>query len=420
MKTFVTTALLALVVAITPAFGQVGIFSANVDVDNGQLGAEGSASYDPATDTYTVNGSGADVWENTGSNFHFVYREWTGDFDLRATVTIGGGLPDQSWIKSMLYCAEGLEGWSNYITTRVRRDGQYSTQWRAEGEGSDESTDGSLRKGGLNPGRHRLVRIGNTFTTYYLDSNGEWAMIDQNELELAETVYLGLGVCSHDEGEIATGTFSKVALGKPVEGPLDLTINVDNGQLGAEGSVEYDAATDTYTINGSGADVWNNTGSNFRFVYKEWSGDFNLVADVSIGGGLEDQSWIKSMIYAAESLDGWGNYITTRVRRDGQLSTQWRADGAESDGSTPGDLRVDGLNPARQRLSRNGDIFRTYYQDENGDWQMIDANEIVLSDPLFIGFGVCSHDEGEIATGTFSNIELMQFPSHSENWELFK
>ena len=420
MRTFALTAVLAMAVAIVPAYGQIGIFSENVDVDNGQLGAEGSASYDPVTDTYTVNGSGADVWNNTGNNFHYVYREWTGDFDLRATVTIDGGLPDQDWIKSMLFCAESLDGWSNYAATRVRRDGQLSSQWRANGEGSDESTDGSLRADGLNPGRQRLVRIGNTFSTYYLNEEGEWALIDQNEVPLPETVLLGFGVTSHDEGEIATGTFSKVALGTPVEGPMELTIDVDNGQLGAEGSVEYDAATDTYTVNGSGADVWNNTGSNFRFVFSEISGNFNLSADVSIDGGLPDQDWIKSMIYAADSLDGWGNYVTTRVRRDGQFSSQWRSGGEGSDASTDGSLRADGLNPGRQRLARTGDTFSTYYMDDNGEWQLIDQNEVVLNDPIFLGFGVTSHEEGEFATGTFGNIELEQIESNADNWQLFR
>ncbi|MEW6236079.1 MAG: hypothetical protein AB1656_11880 [Candidatus Omnitrophota bacterium] len=409
------------ILTASASYAQIGIFSANVDVDNGQLGAEGSASYDPATDTYTVNGSGADVWNNTGSNFHFVYREWTGDFDLRADVSVSGGLETQAWIKAMLFCAEGLEGWSNYVTTRVRRDGQYSTQWRGGGEASDASTASALRVTGLNPARQRLVRIGNTFSTYYLHATtGEWTLIDSNEVALSETVLVGFGVCSHDLGQIATGTFSKVALGAPIEGPFDLTIDVDNGQLGAEGAAAYDAAAGIYTIDGSGADVWNNTGSNFRFVYKEWSGDFELTADVAVAGGLETQAWIKSMLYAAESLDGWGNYVATRVRRDGQYSTQWRGGGEASDASTASALRVSGLNPARQRLTRVGDSFTTSYLDAaSGAWKNIDTNVVVLQDPIFLGLGVCSHDLGQIATGTFSNIELTGGTTDASDWQLY-
>ena len=420
-KLFITLSIgMLCILTASVSFAQIGIFQANVDVDNGQLGAEGSASYDPATDTYTVDGSGADVWNNTGSNFHFVYREWTGDFDLRATVGISGN-DGQDWVKSMLYCAEGLEGESNYITTRIRRDGQFSSQWRAEGAGSDGSTPGDLRQVISNPSRQRLTRVGNTFTTYFLDEDsGEWVVIDSNEIALSETVQVGLGVCSHDLGAIATGTFSKVALGAPMEGPFDMTIDVDNGQLGAEGAAAY--ADGTYTIDGSGADVWNNTGSNFRFVYTELSGNFELTADVGIGGN-DGQDWVKSMLMALDSLDGWGNYITTRIRRDGQFSSQWRTGGEGSDGSTAGDLRQVISNPSRQKLTRSGDTFTTSFLDEaSGEWTVIDTNEAVLSDPVFVGLGVCSHDLGAIATGTFSNVELLATGPASDvlDWELLK
>lgn len=409
------------ILTATVSSAQVGIFSANVDVDNGQLGAAGSAAYDPVTDTYTVDGSGADVWNNTGSNFHFVYREWTGDFDLRATVGISGN-EGQDWIKSMLMAVEGLEGWSNYMATRIRRDGQYSSQWRGGGQASDASTAGGLRKVIPNPSRQRLTRVGNTFTTYFLDAaTGEWVIIDSNVVALSETVLVGLGVCSHDLGKIATGTFSKVALGAPIEGPFAMAVDVDNGQLGAAGSTAFDAATGTYTIDGSGADVWNNTGSNFQFAYTEWSGDFELTADVGIAGN-EGQDWIKSMLMALDSLYGWGNYFATRIRRDGQFSSQWRGGGQASDASTAGGLRKVIPNPSRQRLTRVGNSFTTSYLDTaSNTWVNIDTTEIILSDPILLGLGVCSHDLGKIATGTFSNIKLTAGePSNTDDWQLYQ
>jgi len=128
------------------------------------------------------------------------------------------------------------------------------------------------------------------------------------------------------------------------------------------------------------------------------------------------------MIVAAESLDGWGNYCATRVRRDGEYSTQWRTGGEGSDGSTAGALRVPGLNPSRQKLTRMGNVFRTEYVDANGDWKLLDENVLELDEFLLVGFGVCSHDAGEIATGTFGNIDLQLLgpASSSQNWELFQ
>jgi len=193
--------------------------------------------------------------------------------------------------------------------------------------------------------------------------------------------------------------------GAPI-GIFDANVDIDNGNLGAEGSTSYDASTDTYTVNGSGDDVWNEADA-FQFVYKEWSGDFSLTADVSIDGGDPGQGWIKSMIMARQDLSPGSANITTRVRRDGQFSTQWRpvADGGGA--STPGDFRATGQNPARQRFVREGNMFSTYYQDADGSWvQVHEATELVLQDPILIGFGVTAHDTGQMATGTFANVEL--------------
>jgi len=419
MRTWVWFLGLAVIAVGAVSAEPIGIFEDHVDIEwEGQLGAAGSATYDPATDTYVIEGSGADVWTNTGDNFHFAYTTVTGDFDIRADVYIEGGLETQDWIKAMLMARENLDGDAMYVSTRVRRDGQYSTQWRdAPGFDSGGSTPGDLRATGLNPGRHRFVRTGDVFGTYYLDeASGDWVLVDENEVDLADTLLVGLGVCAHDFGEIAVGTFSNIELiaegaGEDLgifEASTDIAESMD--VLGAEGSASFDG--NTYTVIGSGYDVWE-TNDAFHFLYKEWSGDFDIRATVSVTGGAEGQDWIKAMIMARQDLTPGSINITTRSRRDGQFSTQWRSEPDATSSSTPGDLRYtppDGADgyPYRQRFVREGDVFSTYYLDEaSGDWVLIDSNELVLEDPILLGFGSCGHDVGELATATFSDVVLM-------------
>ena len=55
------------------------------DVDVGSVGLPGSATY-PLNGTFTVNGSGADIW-GTADAFNFVYQKLSGDFQISARVT---------------------------------------------------------------------------------------------------------------------------------------------------------------------------------------------------------------------------------------------------------------------------------------------------------------------------------------------
>ncbi len=412
----------ACLIATSTSWSQVGIFQAAVDIDNGRLGAAGSTEYNPDIDRYTVNGSGDDVW-NESDAFQFVYTEWSGDFIFEADTTISGGLPGQDWIKSMLMARQDLSPGSANVTTRVRRDGQYSMQWRDLPDDTDSkgSTIGDLRVTGLNGARHRLERQGDTFICSYLNSEGEWIEVDRHDLVMTDPILVGMGVTAHDTGEIATGTFTGVDLGAPIgdSGFASRDVGVPE-RLGAEGSASF--ADGVFTVNGSGDDIWNEI-DNFHYAYTRVRGDFTLIADVTIDGGLPEQDWIKSTLMARQNLTPGSKSVMTRMRRDGQFSMQWRneQDNTDSKGSTPGDNRVVVSVPSKQRFDREGHTFITSYMNDAGEWVEVDRHDLFMFDPILVGFGVTAHDIGEIATGTFANAELTATgKSSATSWELFK
>jgi TolB protein len=57
----------------------------------------------------------------------------------------------------------------------------------------------------------------------------------------------------------------------------------DVGTVLHPGSVEYNASKGTYTIAGSGENMWLST-DDFQFVWKKMSGDVMLTADISFVG----------------------------------------------------------------------------------------------------------------------------------------
>jgi len=69
--------------------------------------------------------------------------------------------------------------------------------------------------------------------------------------------------------------------GVPVAGPVGIfESHGDVGTVLHEGSVEYDAAKHSYTIAGSGENMWFGSDA-FQFVWKKMSGDVTLTADIS-------------------------------------------------------------------------------------------------------------------------------------------
>lgn len=58
-----------------------GIFTEQNDI--GKTGITGNALYNPENQTYTISGSGENIWFDEDA-FHYAWREVSGDFILRA------------------------------------------------------------------------------------------------------------------------------------------------------------------------------------------------------------------------------------------------------------------------------------------------------------------------------------------------
>ncbi|MFB3789381.1 MAG: S8 family serine peptidase [bacterium] len=384
-----------------------GLFTTSTDIDNGRLGAKGSLSFDPLTGTYTVLGSGDDIG-NRADAFHFVYKEWQGDFDFQADVNLGGGNPAQEWSKAGLMARKNLTPGSVNLTARVRRTGEYSTQWRPVANGKTYATPSRLKAYGLNPGRQRLVRRGNTFSTYYLGKSNQWVLVDKNLVVMADPILVGFCVGSHDPGVLATGMFRNASLQASSGAYANLFEEQGDirGDLsGAKGAMDFDPWTGVYLIQGNSGDAAGMEEA-FHYAYKRWSGDFNLVADVSIQDGNAGQTGIKAFLMARQNLLSGAVNLSLRVRRDGQCGTQWRTGSDTPEASQDSQEPAAGRNPNRYRLERTGNTFSAYFMNRDGNWILADRREIEMTDPILVGLGVAGKDSGKNATGSFRNVVL--------------
>src|ERR1700719_4556059 len=125
----------------------------------------------------------------------------------------------------------------------------------------------------------------------------------------------------------------------------------DIGTVLHAGSVEYDAAKRSYTIAGSGENMWF-TGDAFQFAWKKVSGDVTLTADISfLGKGVNEHR--KAVLMIRQSLDADSPYADVALHGSGLTSLQYR----EEKGAATHEIQANISAPARLRIEQRGAYF---------------------------------------------------------------
>jgi len=177
-----------------------------------------------------------------------------------------------------------------------------------------------------------------------------------------------------------------------------------HGDVGAvlhAGSVEYDAGKRSYTISGSGENMWLAT-DGFQFVWKKVSGDVTLTADISfVGKGVNEHR--KAVLIVRQSLDADSAYADVALHGSGLTSLQFR----EEKGVATHEIQASVSAPKRLRIEKRGAYFTMSLADADGKFHLAGGStRIALKEPFYVGIGVCSHDKDVVEKAVFSNVEL--------------
>src|SRR5713226_9362350 len=175
----------------------------------------------------------------------------------------------------------------------------------------------------------------------------------------------------------------------------------DVGTVLHPGSVEYDAAKRSYTIAGSGENMWFGNDA-FQFVWKKVSGDVTLTADISfLGRGVNEHR--KAVLMIRQSLDADSPYADVALHGSGLTSLQYR----EEKGAPTHEIQANISAPARLRIEKRGAYFSVWLADEKGEFHLASGStRIALKQPFYVGIGVCSHDKDIVEKAVFSNVDL--------------
>jgi TolB protein len=177
----------------------------------------------------------------------------------------------------------------------------------------------------------------------------------------------------------------------------------DVGTVLHAGSAKYDAAQHTYTINGSGNNMWA-TEDDFQFVWKKMSGDVALVADVSVlGKGGNPHK--KAVLVVRQSLDPDSVYVDIALHANGLTALQYR----DAKGAVTNDIELSLSQPVPKRLQlkKQGDFYYMFVSNAGEELHPSGAAmRVPIREPFYIGIGMCAHDKDVVETAVFSNVEL--------------
>lgn len=192
-------------------------------------------------------------------------------------------------------------------------------------------------------------------------------------------------------------------LALPCYGAQALGIFEDHTDVGTvihPGSVEYDASKKTYTISGSGENMWFDKDA-FQFAWKKLSGDVEITADISfIGAGHEAHR--KAVLMIRQSLNADSPYADIARHGDGLTSLQAR----EEKGVNTTEIQSPVKAPTRVRIAKHGDYFYVSVAGEGEPLQFFGSMRVPMHEPFYVGLGVCSHNKDIVEQAVFSNVEL--------------
>ncbi|MFX0558437.1 PKD domain-containing protein, partial [Maribacter sp. CXY002] len=198
---------------------------------------------------FEVRASGADIW-GSADEFHFVYRELTGNGEIIARVTALE--QTNAYAKAGVMMRNSLAANAKHAQTTmspVANNGapSFYFQHRNTTGGATTSTTATVQS---IPYYVRMVRFGNDFTSAISPDGLTWTDLGTQTITMGTTIYVGLATTSHADGTLATSTYDNVVFnatspGTPPTAIISAPTPPVSGQIPF--TVAFDGSTSTDT-----------------------------------------------------------------------------------------------------------------------------------------------------------------------------
>ena len=175
--------------------------------DVGLVGFTGGSEFESEKDRYLLKASGADIWlEEDG--FHYAHANVTGDFI--AVVQLRYLAYSHEWAKAGIMARADLDADAINTFAVLTPASRSSQQFRmAKGKASEgEDPIEPFAAGSW----LMLERAGNVFSASVSSDGESWIQLDEQSVDLADTIYLGLALTSHNNAFETEAVFDKFAV----------------------------------------------------------------------------------------------------------------------------------------------------------------------------------------------------------------
>jgi len=381
----------------------------------------GTADYAPGSQTFYIDGAGADVF-GANDQFHYVYQPLNGDGTIIARVRYQTN--SSPWAKAGVMIMQSTAMTSTYVDALVTPNVSPSTpningvgctpngcasplppltppvgngvrmQYNFTGEKVITST--TALAGFTSPNEWlKLQRVGNTFSTWYSIDGNNWTQIGSTNLTMSASATIGLFVTSHNIGQYSSVAFDHVQVTVPTYSPVPAPwADTDVGPPAVPGSASF--ANPVFTVNGSGADIFGSY-DQFNYVYQPVSGDATLIARIT--SQTNTSSNAKAGIIFKQSTKAGDPYILIEVAPGGGIKVQYNFNGSNG-GATYTFPNV------WMKLTRTGSTFTAFTSADGVTWTQVLSKTIAMNTSATAGLFVCSHSANLLGTATFDNVSL--------------
>jgi hypothetical protein len=181
----------------------------------------------------------------------------------------------------------------------------------------------------------------------------------------------------------------------------------DNVCIWTQGYPAVTATTVTETsgkmnLTGAGSDIWGNS-DEFTYAYKTLAGDGALIARV-VSNGTGTNTWAKGGVMIRDGFNGGSTHAIMAMTGSGGngASFQYRTAANGTSGNADSSSTI--APPYWVKIERTGETFKGSVSADGKTWTQIGTTAIAMTDPVYIGLAVTSHEKGVDRTYQFDNI----------------
>ncbi|HSY16794.1 MAG TPA: hypothetical protein VK815_00605 [Candidatus Acidoferrales bacterium] len=380
----------------TSVFDHVAVSGPWLSQDIGAVGVAGGSQINYSNGAVIVSGSGFDIWGN-GDEFQFLYQACSGDNAIIARVTgVEGTSP---WAKAAVMIRETLATNSRNTILFLSPSNGVQLQGRTATGGSTVSVVNDT--GLAAPQWLQLFRSGANMNAYISSDGINWDWVGTQSNSMASSYYIGLAVTSKDNTQLNTSIFDNVSI-------QNAWASEDIGSVGVPGSATVDNTTGTFTVSGSGADIWS-TSDAFQFVGQPLYGNGQIVARVLSVQNTDPWAKAGVMIRDTEAANAMNALLFVAAASTNGVSFQGRS---STGGTSSTFLSVGGISaPYWIKLARSGSSLTAYRSGDGITWTQVGtAQTITMSANAVVGLAVCSKNNSVLNTSMFDNVTITPAP----------